>query len=93
MSRTEPSDLPLLCPVPRACQELGVGATYLYSEMAAGRLRYIRLGRRRLIPSEALEDYLAGLRNRSNPREHRMVASPTGLVAPNDVATEGSDRG
>jgi excisionase family DNA binding protein len=29
---------------------LGCGRSYLYDEMEAGRLRYIKLGRRRLIP-------------------------------------------
>lgn len=38
---------------------LGIGRSHLYGEMAAGRLRSIKVGRRRLIPSGALAAYIA----------------------------------
>lgn len=38
---------------------LGIGRTRLYDEIASGALRSFRLGRRRMIPVAALEDWLA----------------------------------
>lgn len=37
---------------------LGIGRSHLYGEMAAGRLRSVKVGRRRLIPSGALAAYM-----------------------------------
>ena len=37
----------------------GMGRTWLYGEMGAGRLPYVTCGRRRLIPRRALQDMLA----------------------------------
>jgi excisionase family DNA binding protein len=38
---------------------LGIGRSRLYDEIGAGRLRSIKVGRRRLIPARAIEDFIA----------------------------------
>jgi excisionase family DNA binding protein len=38
---------------------LGIGRSRLYDEIGAGRLRSIKVGRRRLIPSGAIADFIA----------------------------------
>jgi len=49
--------------VPEACRRLAIGRTKLYEEMAAGRLRWVTIGRRaRRIPSRDLDDYIDQLR-------------------------------
>lgn len=42
-----------------ACDALSIGRTALYSEIQAGRLRSVKVGRRRLVPSSAIDAYLA----------------------------------
>jgi predicted DNA-binding transcriptional regulator AlpA len=37
----------------------GMGRSWLYEEMSAGRLAYVTLGRRRLIPRKALQSRIA----------------------------------
>lgn len=39
------------------CEDHGIGLTFVYSEINAGRLRTMKAGRRRLITSEAAADY------------------------------------
>jgi excisionase family DNA binding protein len=51
----------LLIPVPQACAMLGVGRTTLYALIAEGRLPSVQLGRRRLVPREALERFASSL--------------------------------
>lgn len=53
-----------------ALDALGIGRTALYAEMAAGRIRYVQYGRRRLIPADALDDFAAEL-----SADHQTVAS------------------
>jgi excisionase family DNA binding protein len=38
---------------------LSLGRSLIYAEIAAGRLRSIKVGRRRLVPSQAIADYIA----------------------------------
>jgi excisionase family DNA binding protein len=45
--------------VAHACRFAGVGRTFLYGLMDAGRLRYVKLGKRRLIPRAELRRLLA----------------------------------
>ena len=54
-------DLPdRLLSVADAAAALSIGRTALYSEMNAGRLRSMSVGRRRLIPASALAAYTKG---------------------------------
>jgi excisionase family DNA binding protein len=48
-----------LLSIPEAAATLGLGRSLTYSEIAAGRLRSIRVGRRRLIPADAIRSYIA----------------------------------
>lgn len=48
-----------LLAVSAAARRLGVGRSLAYQEIAAGRLRSLLIGRRRLVPSGALADYVA----------------------------------
>ncbi len=52
-----------------AAQTLGVGRTFLYSLLASGRIESIKLGRRRLIPTEALDRFVADERERQRDEE------------------------
>jgi excisionase family DNA binding protein len=42
-----------------ACKFTGLGRTFLYGLMDAGRLKYVKLGKRRLIPRAELRRLLA----------------------------------
>ena len=47
-----------LLSVDDAAAALGVGRTAVYDELGAGRLRSVKVGRRRLIPTVAVRDYI-----------------------------------
>lgn len=49
-----------LLSIAEAADLLGIGRTRLYGELDAGRLRSLKVGRRRLIPSSAIAAYAAG---------------------------------
>ena len=48
-----------LLSVDEACALLSLGRSLIYSEIGAGRLRSIKVNRRRLIPVAAIADYIA----------------------------------
>lgn len=45
-----------LLSIEQAAQALGIGRTVLYSEIWAGRIRSVKIGRRRLVPSSAISE-------------------------------------
>ena len=45
-----------LLSIEQAARALGIGRTALYSEIGAGRLRSVKVGRRRLVPSSAISE-------------------------------------
>ena len=51
-----------LLSVDEAAAQLGIGRSMLYDLIAAQRIRSIRVGRRRLLASGAITDYIAGAR-------------------------------
>lgn len=55
-----------LLSIKEASRLLGVGRTTLYGEMAAGRLRSVTVGRRRFVPRDAIDEFIAAL-----PTEYR----------------------
>ncbi len=55
----------MLKSVSEVCEWTGLGRTRLYEEMNSGRLRSVKIGRRRLIPEQALADWLDTLSARS----------------------------
>ncbi len=54
----DPAGPDRLVSVDEAARALGIGRSALYSELAAGRLRSLKVGRRRLVPSGALVEYV-----------------------------------
>jgi hypothetical protein len=52
--------------VPDVIQATGLGRTTLYHEMAAGRLGYVKVGTRRLVPHGALVAYVQLLEQESD---------------------------
>jgi len=48
----------LLLSVEQCAEMLGVGRTFVYALLAKGRLESLKLGKRRLIPREALEAFI-----------------------------------
>ena len=48
-----------LLSIDEAAAALGLGRTALYSEIAAGRARSVKVGRRRLIPAGAIAEFIA----------------------------------
>jgi excisionase family DNA binding protein len=45
-----------LLSIEQAARALGIGRTSLYSEIGAGRIRSVKVGRRRLVPSSAISE-------------------------------------
>ncbi len=52
---------PLAVSIPEAVRLSGIGRTKLYEAIASGDLPSFKAGRRRLIPTQGLRAYLAGL--------------------------------
>lgn len=48
-----------LLSVDEAAGLLGLGRSAVYGELQGGRLRSIKVGRRRLVPAAAISDYIA----------------------------------
>jgi excisionase family DNA binding protein len=65
----EEEQTPRLLSVNSACQILGLSRTSLYALMASGRIRSVTVGRRRLVPREAIDEFIASL-----PTEYRRSA-------------------
>jgi excisionase family DNA binding protein len=60
--RTEAAAVPAaprLFSIDEAAAALGLGRSLLYLEIAAGRLRTVKVGRRRLCPAAAIAEYIA----------------------------------
>ena len=55
------NDGPRLRSVLQACQELGISRSLLYELLACGALHSVKVRRRRLIPCEALDEFIAKL--------------------------------
>ena len=56
----EPTIPKLAYSIREACEASSLGKTTIYSLIAAGRLRTIRIGGRTIIPAESLHALLAG---------------------------------
>jgi excisionase family DNA binding protein len=52
---------PRLLSIKQAVCELGISRTAVYELIAVGKIKTVKIGRRRLISSEAIEDFIAGL--------------------------------
>lgn len=58
---------PRAFPIPEFCRRYGIGRTNAYQEIAAGRLRAVKVGRRTLIAHDAAEAWLAALPEVNKP--------------------------
>ena len=54
-------ELPRLLSIPQACRVLGVGRSVLYQMLSSGQIRSVKIGRRRLVPREAIDEFVANL--------------------------------
>jgi excisionase family DNA binding protein len=54
-------DLPRLLSIKQATFELGIGRSAVYELIAAEKLKTVKIGRRRLVAREAIEEFIAGL--------------------------------
>ncbi|OII65269.1 DNA-binding protein [Streptomyces sp. CC53] len=61
---------PRLHRVEAAAELLGVKRTVIYEQIRLGRLRTVRVGRRRLVPTEYIDEYIELLK-----RESEMAAA------------------
>ena len=52
---------PLLLGVEEAADQLGIRRSVLYERLLTGELASVKIGRRRLIPRQALEEYVKRL--------------------------------
>jgi len=68
---------PALLDVEEAARALGLGRTSVYHELMAGRLRSVKVGRRRLVPGDALDEF-AALLSGAAPLPPRGAASGAG---------------
>jgi excisionase family DNA binding protein len=46
--------------VAEAAQRLGISRAHIYNQIVAGKLRTLKIGRRRLVPARALIEFLEG---------------------------------
>jgi excisionase family DNA binding protein len=60
--------VPRLLSIKQACRLLGLSRTTLYALLASGELRSVSIGRRRFVPSDAIEEFIAAL-----PTTYRRV--------------------
>ena len=58
---TSGAGLPRLLSIKQAVYQLGLGRSSIYELLAAGKLRSVKIGRRRCIPREAIDELIAGL--------------------------------
>lgn len=49
---------PLTIPIPEACRLIGIGRSKFYELVASGEIPAVRLGRRTLIPLDALRAFI-----------------------------------
>ena len=61
-------ETPRLLSIRCACRSLGVSRTSLYGLMASGQLRSVTIGRRRFVPSDAIDEFITAL-----PTAYRRV--------------------
>jgi excisionase family DNA binding protein len=59
MNQSIPMNERLNVSLPEACQLIGIGRTRLYDFINSGELRTLRIGGRRLVPMDAIRDFLA----------------------------------
>lgn len=66
MERESPLRTKLLNEIPEACERTGLRRSKMYELLASGEIESVKIGKRRLIPEEALENFVARLRGQSS---------------------------
>jgi excisionase family DNA binding protein len=61
-AQPDPGGPDRLLSVAEAADMLGIGRSRLYDEITAARVRSVKVGRRRLVPSGAIAEYIAETR-------------------------------
>jgi excisionase family DNA binding protein len=61
-------EAPRLLSIKNACRFLGLSRTTVYALLASGKLRSVTVGRRRFVPSDAIDEFIAAL-----PTAYRRV--------------------
>lgn len=59
---TRAKTLPRLLAIKQVIYELGISRTAIYELIECGKLKTVKIGRRRLVPIEAIEEFIASLR-------------------------------
>ena len=54
---------PRLLSIRQAAREINIGRTAVYGLLRDGKVKSVKIGRRRLIPRDAIEAFIAGLTN------------------------------
>ncbi len=54
--------MPLLYDIPQACERTSIGRSTLYKLVSSGDIESVKVGRRRLIPEEALTAFVENIR-------------------------------
>lgn len=62
MTAAESTIAPILYRVDEAAEALRISRSVIYELIRSSQLRTVKVGRRRLVPVEALEEYVASLR-------------------------------
>ena len=65
--KTSLKTLPRLLAIKQVIHELGISRTALYQLINDGKLRTVKIGRRRLVPAEAVDELVAGLADQRGP--------------------------
>lgn len=62
--------------IPRFCAEADIGRSTVYQEIAAGRLRTVKVGKRTLIPAEEAHAWLRRLASEASGRPEQQGNDP-----------------
>jgi len=65
--KTNLKTLPRLLAIKQVIHELGISRTALYQLINDGKLRTVKIGRRRLVPAEAIDELVSGLADQQGP--------------------------
>ncbi len=81
-----------LLSVNEAAEMLGIGRSALYAELAAGRLRSLKIGRRRVVPSGAIAEYVRrDPMTPTNEKATRAIVTPR-VAVPAAIVADRSHR-
>jgi excisionase family DNA binding protein len=85
--------MPRLLAIKQVIYELGISRTALYELINAGKLKTVKIGRRRLVPIEAIEELVAGLGQSvggHDAQHHDRWCDPTQSSRPRADSVDGN---